>query len=224
MSLICGADFSSRGTSLFGEYICKLTIELLSLLCFRLSQTITISLFERRDTLIVFPLTVGIQIEVFVVNLYVTNQFVSIQIVLLLDISFDLLSQFLKFRSESLLPVIFCLCMSFIPFWNIPSNPMSTTIFCYQHEFRSKLNCETQLIQFVQDLLDKLREGGQTNIIVMDFRKASDRVSHQRLLLKPHRTGINSSVVISPTDVNFWFLIITKTSLFKYPEIFITKT
>ena len=100
--------------------------------------------------------------------------------------------------------------MSFIPFWNIPSNPMSTTIFCYQHEFRSKLNCETQLIQFVQDLLDKLREGGQTDIIVMDFSKAFDRVSHQRLLLKPHRTGINSSVVISPTDLNFWFLIITK--------------
>ena len=43
MSLIGGADFSSRGASFsentaFGEYICKLTIEFLSLLSFRLSQ------------------------------------------------------------------------------------------------------------------------------------------------------------------------------------------
>ena len=36
--------------------------------------------------LIVFPLTVGISIEVFGVNLNVTNQFVNIQIMLFLDI------------------------------------------------------------------------------------------------------------------------------------------
>ena len=53
----------------FGENICKLTIELISLLSFRFSQTTTISPFERRDILIVFPLTVGIPTEVFGVTL-----------------------------------------------------------------------------------------------------------------------------------------------------------
>ena len=171
MSLIGGADFSSRGASFsentaFGEYICKLTIEFLSLLSFRLSQkskrkvqgnpqsqaaahprheeeeetdktkqaqieqayekhnisslfpkqTTTISRFERRNILIVFRLIVGIPIEVFGVNLNVTNQFVNIQIMLFLDISFDLLSQFLKLRSEFTIASLFCICMSFIPF------------------------------------------------------------------------------------------------------------
>ena len=35
-----------------------------------------------------------------------------------------------------------------------------------------KLSCETQLIQFIQDLSDTLNEKGQTDIIVMDFTKA----------------------------------------------------
>ena len=60
-----------------------------------------------------------------------------------------------------------------------------------QHGFRSKLSCETQLIQFTQDLSDSLNEGWHTDVIVMDFSKASDKVGHQRLLFKLHRLGIN---------------------------------
>ena len=78
--------------------------------------------YERRDTLIVFPLPVDIPIEVFGVNLNVTNKFVNIQIMLLLDISFDLLPQFLKLRSEFTTVSLFCLCMNFVPFSNIASN------------------------------------------------------------------------------------------------------
>ena len=64
-----------------------------------------------------------------------------------------------------------------------------------QHGFRKKLSCETQLIQFIQDLSDTLNEKGQTDIIVMDFSKAFDKVDHQRLLLKLHRLGINHDVI-----------------------------
>ena len=56
------------------------------------------------------------------VNLNVTNQFVNIQIMLFLDISFDLLRQFLKRRSEFTAASLFCLSMSFIPFSNLPFN------------------------------------------------------------------------------------------------------
>ena len=68
-------------------------------------------------------------------------------------------------------------------------------LFNNQHGFRSKLSCETQLIEFTQDLYNTVNQGKQTDVIVMDFSKAFDKVDHQRLLLKLTRTGINSQVV-----------------------------
>ena len=69
-------------------------------------------------------------------------------------------------------------------------------LFHNQHWFRSRVSCETQLIQFSLDLYDTLKQGGQTDVIVMDFRKAFDKVDHQRLLLKLHRLGINTIVIV----------------------------
>ena len=69
-------------------------------------------------------------------------------------------------------------------------------LFQNQHGFRSRVSCETQLIQFTQDLYDTLnKQGGQADVIVMDFSKAFDKVDHQRLLLKLHRLGINTGVI-----------------------------
>ena len=67
-------------------------------------------------------------------------------------------------------------------------------LFHNQHGFWSRVSCETQLIQFTQDLYDTMNQGGQTDVIVMDFSKAFDKVDHQRLLLKLHRLGINRTV------------------------------
>ena len=51
-------------------------------------------------------------------------------------------------------------------------------------------------MQFTQDLYDTLnKQGGQADVIVMDFSKAFDKVDHQRLLLKLHRLGINTGVI-----------------------------
>ena len=71
----------------------------------------------------------------------------------------------------------------------------NNSLFHNQHGFRSRVSCETQLIQFTQDLNDTLNQGGQTDVIVMDFSKAFDKVDHQRLLLKLHRLGINTTVI-----------------------------
>ena len=57
---------------------------------------------------------------------------------------------------------------------------------------KKKLSRETQLIQFVQDISDTLNESGQTDIIVMDFSKAFNKVDYKRLLLKLYRFGINN--------------------------------
>ena len=71
----------------------------------------------------------------------------------------------------------------------------NSLLFHNQHGFRSRVSCETQFIQFTQDLYDTLNQGGQTDVIVMDFSKAFDKVDHQRLLLKLHRLGINTTVI-----------------------------
>ena len=60
-----------------------------------------------------------------------------------------------------------------------------------QHGFRPGLSCDTQLIEFVQDLHTSLQSGHQVDAVVMDFSKAFDKVSHNRLMYKLDEYGIN---------------------------------
>lgn len=52
----------------------------------------------------------------------------------------------------------------------------------FQHGFRWFHTCGTQLIGFMNDVARDMESGGQTNLIVMDFSKALDKVSHKELL------------------------------------------
>lgn len=60
----------------------------------------------------------------------------------------------------------------------------------FQHGFRSKRSCETQLIGLIQDLTSTMDSKMQTDMIVLDFAKAFDKVSHPRLLHKLRHYGI----------------------------------
>ena len=51
-------------------------------------------------------------------------------------------------------------------------------LYDMQHGFRSKRSTETQLIVFSQDILKNLSSGQQTDVVIMDFAKAFDKVSH----------------------------------------------
>ena len=67
-----------------------------------------------------------------------------------------------------------------------------------QHGFRSQRSCEIQLVQFYHDMLSNLdgaRDLGQkqTDVIIMDFAKAFDKVPHRRLLYKFKHYGIRGS-------------------------------
>ena len=67
-----------------------------------------------------------------------------------------------------------------------------------QHGFRSQRSCETQLVQFFHDLVSNLdralnRNHRQTDVIIMDFAKAFDKVPHRRLLYKLDYYGIRGS-------------------------------
>ena len=65
-------------------------------------------------------------------------------------------------------------------------------------EPRSRRSCETQLVQFVHDVISNLdgamnRGHKQTDLIIMDFAKAFDKVPHRRILHKLHYYGIRGS-------------------------------
>ena len=59
-----------------------------------------------------------------------------------------------------------------------------------QHGFRTRRSCETQLVTMIHDLTSAMDKGTQTDMVVLDFSKAFDRVPHKRLLQKLHHYEI----------------------------------
>ena len=53
-----------------------------------------------------------------------------------------------------------------------------------QHGFHERRSCETQLIQLVEELAHNTSQGRQTDLILLHFSKAFDRVNHMKLLHK----------------------------------------
>ena len=77
----------------------------------------------------------------------------------------------------------------------ITSNIMShlennSILYDLQHGFRKSRSCETQLIDFIHELNHINNRNKQTDLIIMDFAKAFDKVPHKRLLYKLHFYGI----------------------------------
>jgi hypothetical protein len=64
-----------------------------------------------------------------------------------------------------------------------------------QHGFRKGRSMETQLILTSDDILKSLDKNTQTDIIVMDFSKAFDKVPHQHLLHKIDYCGVRGPVL-----------------------------
>ena len=62
-----------------------------------------------------------------------------------------------------------------------------------QHGFRSKRSCETQLLECIDDLTMNLENGKQTDLLILDFSKAFDIVSHSLLLHKLYHYNIRGS-------------------------------
>ena len=64
-------------------------------------------------------------------------------------------------------------------------------LYDLQHGFRKVHSCDTQLVSFIHDLASRLDERGQTEVVVMDFANAFDKVSHRLLLHKLDHYRIN---------------------------------
>ena len=64
-----------------------------------------------------------------------------------------------------------------------------------QHGFREKRSCETQLIMLIHELLQTMQKGKQTDLILLDFSKAFDKVSHEKLIHKLHNYGVKGNTL-----------------------------
>ena len=60
----------------------------------------------------------------------------------------------------------------------------------YQHGFRKKLSCESQLLVTTHDLLKRLDKREEVDVAILDFSKAFDVVPHARLIRKLRLYGI----------------------------------
>ena len=64
-----------------------------------------------------------------------------------------------------------------------------------QHGFRKGKSCETQLLEFTDDITQNMEDGKQTDVLVMDFSKAFDKVHHSLLINKLSHYGIKGKTL-----------------------------
>ena len=112
-----------------------------------------------------------------------------------------------KYKAENYRPIsLTCICCKLIEHI-ITSHIMKRAdrhniLYPLQHGFRSKRSCETQLIEFVDDITKNMSAGKQTDILIMDVSKAFDKVSHRPLLHKLEHYGIRG-------NINKWILLVS---------------
>ena len=64
-----------------------------------------------------------------------------------------------------------------------------------QQRFREKRSCEKQLIMLVDELSKSMQSGKQTDLILLDFSKAFDKVAHEKLLSKLNFYAIRGNIL-----------------------------
>ena len=62
-----------------------------------------------------------------------------------------------------------------------------------QHGFRVKRSCESQLLITIDDIARNMEESEQTDIILLDFAKALDKVPHDRHKMEFYRIRQNTT-------------------------------
>ena len=100
-----------------------------------------------------------------------------------------------NYRPVSLTCVI-CKVLEHIIFRNIMDHcDLNQILNDFQHGFRTRHSCESQLINTVEELARNLDHKKQTDCIILDFSKAFDTVPHQRLLYKLRYYGIKDNTL-----------------------------
>ena len=64
-----------------------------------------------------------------------------------------------------------------------------------QHGFTKGRSCLTNLLEFFEEVFEKIDEGKPVDVIYLDFAKAFDKVPHKRLIKKLQACGISGQVL-----------------------------
>ena len=118
--------------------------------------------------------------------------------------------------ADELLPILRCIFQLSLDSGTIPNDRRSASIVpvfkkgdkhmaanyrpvsltSIQHGFRSKRSCETQLVITIEEIARKLATGEQDDMILLDFSKVFDKVSHRCLLHKLRYYGIRNNTFL----------------------------
>ena len=63
-----------------------------------------------------------------------------------------------------------------------------------QHGFRRGRSCQTNLVEFVDQVTEWVDEGECVDVLYLDFRKAFDKVDHKRLMVKLAAAGVRGNL------------------------------
>ena len=100
-----------------------------------------------------------------------------------------------SYRPISLTSIV-CKTMEHILYSNIMSHLNNNNVLTdFQHGFREKRSCETQLLLTVNDFANNLNQGEQVDSILLDFSKAFDSIDHNILLKKLPYYHFTSSAI-----------------------------
>ena len=100
----------------------------------------------------------------------------------------------LNYWPVSLTSVV-CKTLEHIVHSNIMSHFDRWNILCdNQYGFRKRPSCETQPIKTIDDIARLLSDGNQVDVILLDFEKVFDKLSHSRLLYKLDFYGVRGNV------------------------------
>ena len=100
-----------------------------------------------------------------------------------------------KYNPENYRPIsLTCICCKILEHVVVSSimthADTHNILYPLQHGFRRFRSCETQLLEFIDDVSKNIEHSTQTDILIMDFSKAFDKVSHNLLTHKLNFYGI----------------------------------